>query len=281
MSDFHDKNTPHVSHVTLKVTSLDISKVFYHKVLGLLIQEETDDHVILGNHEESILTLIKVKKHGHFDEGLYHIAFLLPSIKELARWFLYQQKRKFIIHGASDHLVSKAFYFSDPDGNGIEVYADTDPTIWKRTDQGIQMDTLRLDINELIKGETVPDQLTGEVCIGHVHLKSRSTDFMRKFYRLLGMEIQLDMGHAVFLSFQGYHHHLAINQWNHEHMNPYNYDYVGVSGLEFCFPDNDSLDRAIESLKENQYTIMIENQECVVLDPIGIKLTLTAHTVIQ
>jgi catechol 2,3-dioxygenase len=55
--------------------------------------------------------------------GLYHFAILLPERSALGR---------FVRHlgdigeraGMSDHLVSEAVYLTDPDGLGVEVYAD-------------------------------------------------------------------------------------------------------------------------------------------------------------
>ena len=48
--------------------------------------------------------------------------------------------------GASDHLVSEALYLNDPDGNGIEIYWDRDPSDWPRSNGQIEMATLPLDL---------------------------------------------------------------------------------------------------------------------------------------
>jgi catechol 2,3-dioxygenase len=87
----------------------------------------------------------------------------MPSLKDLAEWFLYQNNRGTKIYGASDHLVSSAFYLNDPDGNGVEVYADTDDATWKYESYGILMDTLPLDIRKLVSGVEVPNTLKNEV----------------------------------------------------------------------------------------------------------------------
>lgn len=45
--------------------------------------------------------------------------------------------------------------------------------------------------------------------IGHVHLKVANLERSVAFYRLLGFEQRKAMDGAVFLAFDGYHHHLA------------------------------------------------------------------------
>ena len=59
--------------------------------------------------------------------GLFHTAFLLPSRADLGRWINHAIADKISIEGASDHLVSEALYLTDPEGNGIEIYADRRP----------------------------------------------------------------------------------------------------------------------------------------------------------
>ena len=55
------------------------------------------------------------------------------------------------IYGAADHGVSQAVYFDDPDGNGIELYWDRDPTLWNVDSDGvIEMVNSPLDIDALI-----------------------------------------------------------------------------------------------------------------------------------
>ena len=277
MYNYHDNLTPHINHITLRVSSLEKSKKFYTELLGLIVKDEIAHRVVLGNKTEAILTLIKTDYGYAFNEGLYHIAFLLPSLKALGEWFLFQQKRNFDIYGASDHLVSKAFYFTDPDGNGIEVYADTDDTTWRRRGDAIQMDTLRLDIDKLIKDLEVPDKLDMNVMIGHLHMKTKNAQKLGGFYRKLGFDVTLNMGHAVFLAFDGYHHHLAFNEWNKNQMQEHNENNIDIDSLTIQYPNEESLDKVIKNLESEQVTIFKYNDDFIISDPMNVKVVLTSY----
>jgi len=53
---------------------------------------------------------------------------------------------------AQDHGVSEAIYFRDPDGNGIEIYRDRDPSEWPRTPDGrTTMTNGTLDLDGLLR----------------------------------------------------------------------------------------------------------------------------------
>ncbi len=56
--------------------------------------------------------------------GLYHMALLYPSRAALGAALLRLAARGYPIQGAADHGVSEAIYLADPEGNGIELYAD-------------------------------------------------------------------------------------------------------------------------------------------------------------
>src|SRR6478736_5706063 len=55
--------------------------------------------------------------------GLFHVAFLYPNRAALSRIFTRLVANGFRL-GAADHGVSEALYLSDPEGNGLELYAD-------------------------------------------------------------------------------------------------------------------------------------------------------------
>ena len=48
--------------------------------------------------------------------------------------------------GGGDHLVSEALYFTDPEGNGIEVYHDRPSEDWVWRDGFVKMDTLEVNV---------------------------------------------------------------------------------------------------------------------------------------
>ncbi len=151
------------------------------------------------------------------EPGLFHIAFLLPSRADLAAWVAHAQALGAPIEGASDHLVSEAIYLSDPEGNGIEVYADRPRAGWRKEGDGVAMATLPLDGRGLmaeLSAARDPWTFPAEGRIGHVHLRVGDLAEAEAFYRgALGMDVMARYPGAVFLSWGGYHHHLAVNVW--------------------------------------------------------------------
>ena len=148
---FHTKPTTFVGHVKIKVENLERSLKFYQEVLGFDILERTNSTAILTTDgKTSILSLEQpenvIPKQGR-TTGLYHFAILLPERSDLANIVVHFVE-KGIRFAASDHLVSEALYLDDPDGNGIEIYSDRDPSVWKWDSNEVAMTTIRLDITE-------------------------------------------------------------------------------------------------------------------------------------
>jgi len=121
--------------------------------------------------------------------------------------------------GAADHLVSEALYYTDPEGNGLELYADRARTEWRWRDGELTMGTAPLDLGALLAEVPggvggAPPISTGTV-VGHVHLRVERLDRTVRFYReRLGMEVTVSgFPGASFLSWAGYHHHLGLNAW--------------------------------------------------------------------
>jgi catechol 2,3-dioxygenase len=117
----------------------------------------------------------------------------------------------------SDHLVSEALYLTDPDGLGIEVYADRPRSEWKLQDRQLAMASNPLDVQNLIaaaNGERWTGMPAGTV-VGHVHLYVSDIDQAAAFYHEgLGLDkIVWNYPGALFMSAGGYHHHLGTNTW--------------------------------------------------------------------
>jgi catechol 2,3-dioxygenase len=117
--------------------------------------------------------------------------------------------------------VSEALYLTDPDGLGIELYADRPRAEWQRptNGHGVRMVTLPLDLDDLLAqdpGGPVPT-IDAHATVGHVHLKVSEVPRATAFYRdVLGFEEQATMPSAAFLSAGGYHHHVGLNSWQSE-----------------------------------------------------------------
>ena len=147
-----------VSRVGLKARDAETLAAYYRAVVGLQELSRADGAITLGAAGRPLL-VIEADPAARPDDprsaGLFHTAFLLPSRADLGRWIRHAIDQKIAIDGASDHLVSEALYLTDPEGNGIEIYADRPHESWKWNGSSVEMATLRLDIPDLVAA--VPD----------------------------------------------------------------------------------------------------------------------------
>ena len=208
-----------VAAVCLVVRDLDRVTAFYRDVIGLTVLRQEAAEVQLGAAGVALLHLLHrpaALADDPASAGLFHTAFLLPGRADLGRWLVHLQATGITLEGAADHLVSEATYLSDPEGNGVEVYADRPPTAWLWNASGqIEMANKRLDLAGLMAEATAP--WTGApdgTRIGHVHLRVGDIRQAMDFYvGVLGLDVTRSGSEAAFLSTGSYHHHLAVNVW--------------------------------------------------------------------
>lgn len=212
--------------VSLRVGDLGTMMSFYEGDFGLKVLRRDENVVQLGAGKEAtepILILIhdpKAEKAPADAAGLYHYALLVPDRRGLAAAYLSIGNAGIVFDGFADHLVSEALYLTDPEGTGIEIYADRPRSEWKFDEEGyVQMATQPLDLDSLVKelAEVPADSLMAiarGTMVGHVHLKV--TDLQRAivFYQnILGLDLMSYWGSAAFLSVGRYHHHIGMNTW--------------------------------------------------------------------
>ena len=179
--------------------------------------------------------------------GLFHTAILFDSERALAA-AVYSVATRYpgTFTGSADHLVSKAFYFNDPEGNGIELYWDRARTEWSWTHGSIEMASLFLDPNaflqEHLTQEVMENPAYGSAVVGHVHLSVGDTTTAREFYvDRLGFETTTDWnGQALFVSTGKYHHHMAMNVWNSKGAGR-RQPTLGLGQVDIVVPSNDDL----------------------------------------
>lgn len=275
MSKYHQKNTIHVQHITIGVSNIKNSSFYYQKLLNFDIIEITNSTAKLGKNHQEILTLKQVEpKQKGLKAGLYHMAFLLPSEAHLGSWLKHQISLGTRFIGASDHGVSQALYLSDPDGNGIEVYADRDAAMWQWHQGSVEMVTEALDIAHLINQAYLSfEEATEELILGHVHLATKHLHETERFYQALGFAKVLDFGSAQFLSDHAYHHHLGLNEWNMRYAKDYVQDDTNVISMDLIYPNQDRLNQALSAIRALGYTYH-QNENITLIDPIGIPLYL-------
>jgi catechol 2,3-dioxygenase len=208
-------------HVALRVPDLARSLEFYVGQLGFTATPRSSDTAELSVAADAPVALTLVEDRSAPPApanaaGLFHAAFLFPTRDALGAWLHRTAQRGTEFDGFSDHGVSEAIYFSDPDGNGLEFYADRPSGVWPHSGRDIAMVTQPLDVTSLL---TAGIAFTGDPLAaarwGHLHLRVTDLDRSEAFYRaMLGVEVtQRNYPGARFLAADGYHHHLGLNTW--------------------------------------------------------------------
>ena len=214
--------TLRLGHVTLQVSALERSLEYYQRVLGLRVLSRSAHDAVLAAHDDDAPLVRLIERPGAASAaagarlGLYHFAILLPDRAALGR-FVAHLSQVGARAGASDHLVSEALYLRDPDGLGIEVYADRPRESWRARGAEIEMTTEPLDLRSVVAAANgAPwSGMPAGTRMGHVHLHVGDIERASAFYHeALGLDRMVwSYPGALFLAAGGYHHHLGLNTW--------------------------------------------------------------------
>lgn len=240
----------HVGRVTLLARDLPQLAQFYTTLLGLTTIQQNATEITLGAHGTPLLHLqaaSNLPAPAVSRPGLYHTAFLLPTRADLGRWLAHAARLGLQL-GSGDHLVSEAFYLNDPEGNGIEVYADRPRDTWTWHNGQVKMDTLAVDAASVLhEAGIAPHQLSearapflapAGTTVGHVHLKVGNAAQAAEFYKnTLGLDIVAALPGAAFLSWGGYHHHIGLNEWHSRGQGQPAAPAAGLGRVDFLTPD--------------------------------------------
>lgn len=243
--------------VRLQIADLERSLAFYQDVLGFRIVSRSGGQAALAGHGDERILIELIERAGARPArgggrlGLYHYAILLPDRAALGR-FAHHASTGGIRIGAADHLVSEAFYLHDPDGLGIEVYADRPRSAWRRTGRQLMIATDPIDMRGILgaaDGQRWTGMPAGTV-IGHVHLHVGDLEQAAAFYsEALGFDrITWNYPGALFLGAGGYHHHLGTNLWAGPNAIPSSIDEARLVEWTIELPDAASLADAADSV---------------------------------
>ncbi|MGC5775717.1 VOC family protein [Paenibacillus pabuli] len=277
--------TTHLGEVSLRISNLERSIQFYTQIVGLKVLERSEKVATMtADGVHSLLRLVEltdaVTMPVRSTSGLYHFAILLPDRKSLGL-ALRNLAESGIEIGQGDHLVSEAFYISDPDQNGIEIYADRARDTWQRdADNNYIMSSDPVDVESLFAlAANEPWQgLPAGTIIGHVHFHVRSLEESRRFYTgVLGFDIVGNFANmsALFVSAGGYHHHIGLNIWagNGAPVNPDNA--TGIDYFTILYSGNEQLEQAVEQLRQSGATLEQQGGSWFTVDPQNIRIRLT------
>jgi catechol 2,3-dioxygenase len=244
--------------VMLKVGDMKVMTDYYQRALGLDIVAEQDGGLYLGRRHKPLVHLapapgLAIPSRG--EAGLFHTALLFedqPSLAATVATAAQYEPQSFT--GSADHLVSEAFYFSDPEGNGIELYWDRPREAWSWEGENVVMDSLALPpqryLETFLTEESVTGQREAEAGVGHVHLQVGDVHSAQEFYvGTLGFEKTAGWhGQALFVSAGGYHHHMAMNVWNSRGAGPRR-DTLGLGEVLIEVPSGDDVGALADRLK--------------------------------
>lgn len=262
--------------VTLRVADLDSMLGYYRDGVGLDLLEQSGDRAVLGRGERRALVLEQKRELRHASPsqaGLFHTAILFDEPSDLAA-SVYSVARTFptSFTGSSDHLVSKALYFDDPEGNGVELYWDRPRSDWQWDGTQVKMGTIYLDPNRFLQEnltETGAESgVQGQAGVGHVHLKVGNIATARRFYvDTLGFDVTAEFGDsALFVSAGGYHHHLGMNTWQSAGAGTRT-PALGLGEVSISVPTSDDLGALRERLASRAVSVRDTGAELAFDDP--------------
>jgi catechol 2,3-dioxygenase len=273
MSIYHQKPHSYVENVHIKVSNLEHSLKFYQEVLGFKVLSKSEGRIDLtADGKTALLTIeaIAAKQTMERTTGLYHFAVLLPSRKELGRFLKHLLRLQTSLQGASNHGFSEAIYFADPDGIGIEVYADTDESVWKWENDLLINRTTGIDAEGLLTlADREPWELPTNTVMGHVHLHVDNLASAEKFYHEgLGLDITIKyLNQASFFSSGKYHHHIAVNVWNGTNVSDPKEDQVGLKHYTLLFDDEKKRNEVVKRLVSLGYVVKQLDDQFIAEDP--------------
>ena len=265
-TDFSIHPATKMGHVSLTVANLENQVSFYTQVLGFKLHWRDGNRAGLGAGRVDLLRLTEEldRKRYRAVTGLYHFAVLFPDRRELARamarLFAYKYENY-----PTDHIMTKTTYLDDPEGNGIELYAESpEDGTWSfgngkyvthRADGSLSNGREPLDVKALFENlkedDRLDESIPPETRMGHVHLHVRDIEKAVDFYHgIIGFDV---MGVAsafrmAFVSAGGYHHHVGLNTWQGEGAPPPPADAVGLRYMTVEFPNQEALDQVIERI---------------------------------
>ncbi len=294
-TDFSIDPATKIGHVSLTVADLDNQLAFYQQVLGFVQHWREGSQAGLGaGNGVDLLRLTEKPNLRRYRRvtGLYHFAVLFPNRRELARAVgrLFALK---IRNYPTDHIMTKTTYLDDPEGNGIELYAESPEDgswslaggeyITRRADGTLSDGREPLDVEALFSHLQADDRLDETIPaatrLGHVHLHVRDLQEAVDFYHnVIGFDVMgiAESVRMAFVSAGGYHHHIGLNTWQGEGAPAPAPDAVGLRYFTVELPNRAALDQVIQRVDQAGLPSNQTDDGLLVHDPSqnGVMLTL-------
>ncbi|HSS62399.1 MAG TPA: VOC family protein [Candidatus Limnocylindrales bacterium] len=272
-----------VGTVELAVTDGDRALRFYRDYVGLAPLPSDGPELRLGAAGREIVVLQPGAERPAVPRtsGLYHLAIVVPDRRELARVIGRLARMRWEQY-PTDHVMTKANYLWDPDGNGIEIYTESpeDGTMgfangtFAAYDKDGKPRSGRepIDLEELFSHLSADDRLDEPMPagtkMGHVHLHVADVDEALRFYHeLVGFDV---MGHVPgvgFVSAGGYHHHVGLNEWAGKGARPAPAGSAGLRRFTVELPARRDLDDVVSRLEHGEVRVVEESDGYAAVDP--------------
>lgn len=246
----------------LTVQNLVSMQTFYADLVGLEIIEQGSDSVTLGQNKNPVLVLIQKNNFtapGIRDAGLYHTAIVFSERAKLAQTIeRVITNRGDLYQGSSDHIATEAFYFADPEGNGLELYFDKPRSDWQFDQTGKPlMGSTYIDERAYINTYKVGNSQSNFTKMGHMHLKVGSIMQAKRFYvDILNFDIVNESTQTLFVSRDNYHHHIGMNTWQSLGATVRNQNTYGLKSFTIQFHQSDEFTKVINNLKSNNISFV-------------------------
>ena len=282
-TDFSIHPATRLGHVSLIVANLENQIAFYQQALGFKLHWREANKAGLGAGNADLIRLVEepnLKKYRGVT-GLYHFAVLFPSRRELAWARLSVLKYR---NHPTDHIMTKTTYLDDPEGNGIELYAESpedgiftvenNDFVTRRADGTLSDGREPLDVKALFSLLSEDDKLDApipsETRVGHVHLYVRNVQEAVDFYHgIIGFDVMGNSStfQAAFISAGGYHHHLGLNAWQGEGAPPPPADAVGLRHFTIDLPNQQALDEVVARINHAEIAFNQTEDGLLLVDP--------------
>lgn len=269
--------------VEVAVTDGDAALRFYRDYVGLTPLASEGKEIRLGAGARELVVLHPDAERPVVPKtsGLYHLAIVLPERRDLARVIARLARLRWDQY-PTDHVMTKANYLWDPDGNGIEIYVESpeDGTMgmvngtfgaWDkdgRPRSGRDPIDLEEMFSHLVADDPLDESLPDGSKMGHVHLHVADVDEALRFYvDVVGFDVMGHMPGVGFISAGGYHHHLGLNTWAGHGARPAPPGSAGLRRFTIELPTQGDLDDVVNRLDHGEVRISEEADGFASVDP--------------
>jgi len=269
--------------VDLAVTDGDTALRFYRDYVGLTPLPYDGNQIRMGAGGRELVVLHPDAERAVVPKtsGLYHLAIVLPDRRELARVIARLGRLRWDQY-PTDHVMTKANYLWDPDGNGIEIYVESpeDGTMgmvngtygaWDkdgRPRSGRDPIDLEEMFSHLKPDDRLDEPMPAGTKMGHIHLHVADVDEALRFYvDLVGFDVMGQMPGVGFISAGGYHHHLGLNEWAGHGARPAPAGAAGLRRFTIELPTQRDLDDVAGRLEHGQVEVGEEAAGLAAADP--------------